>query len=78
MSCICRGGLFAPKGLDEGIRDKLSAACKTAVESEGFKEFAKKTGTVVKYRDAVEFDKFFRAQYEANSSLIDAAGLKKK
>jgi tripartite-type tricarboxylate transporter receptor subunit TctC len=72
------GGLFAPKGLDEGTRDKLSAACKMAIESDGFKDFAEKTGTVIKYRDALEFDKFFRAQYEANSELIEAAGLKKK
>lgn len=72
------GGLFAPAGLDEGIRDKLSAACKTAIDSDGFQEFVGQTGTVINYRNATDFDGFFRAQYDANSGLIDAAGLKKK
>ena len=69
------GGLFAPKGLDTGIRDKLAGACKGAVESAGFKDFAAKTGTVIKYMDSARFDTFFRAQYEANKALIKAAGL---
>ncbi|MEP0521345.1 MAG: tripartite tricarboxylate transporter substrate binding protein [Hyphomicrobiales bacterium] len=72
------GGLFAPAGLDEGIRDKLSAACKTAIDSDGFQEFVSQTGTVINYRNATDFNDFFQAQYEANSTLIDAAGLTKK
>jgi len=30
---------------------------------------------VLKYRNAEEFDAFFRAQYEGNTAIIKAAGL---
>ncbi len=69
------GGLFAPAGVDAGVVDKLSAACEAAVTSDGFQEFATKTSTVINYRNAADFDAFYRAQFEANSSIIDAAGL---
>jgi len=69
------GGLFAPAGLPDDVRDTLTAACATAVESDAFKEFAASTGTVIAYRNAGEFDTFFREQYESNQALIDAAGL---
>jgi tripartite-type tricarboxylate transporter receptor subunit TctC len=54
---------------------KLEAACEAAVNSEGFQEFAANTATVIDYRGAEEFEAFFRAQYEANGALIEAAGL---
>ena len=69
------GGLFAPAGLDEGIRAQLSDACERAVNSDGFQEFAERTGTVLDFMDAESFEAFFRAQYEANAVLIEAAGL---
>lgn len=69
------GGLFAPAGVEPEVADKLSAACETAVTSEGFQEFAEKTNTVISYKNAAEFDAFYRAQFESNSSIIDAAGL---
>jgi len=69
------GGLFAPAGLDAAVTDTLSSACETAVNSDGFQEFAQKTSTVIDFKDATEFDAFFRAQYESNSKIIDAAGL---
>lgn len=69
------GGLFAPAGVDAGVVDKLSSACEAAVTSDGFQEFATKTSTVINYRNAADFDAFYRAQFEANSSIIDAAGL---
>ncbi len=69
------GGFFAPAGLDPAVTEKLSAACETAVNSEGFKSFAADTSTVIEYRNAADFEAFFRAQYEANSAIIEAAGL---
>lgn len=69
------GGLFAPAGLEPEVTATLDAACETAVASDGFKEFAANSGTVVNYRGAEEFNAFYRAQYEANASLIEAAGL---
>lgn len=69
------GGLFAPAGLEPAVRDQLSAACEQAVTSEGFQEFAERTSTVIDYKNAEAFEAFFRDQYEANSALIDAAGL---
>jgi len=69
------GGLFAPAGLDKEVTATLEAACEKAVASDGFKEFAANSGTVIKYRGAAEFDAFYRAQYESNAALIKAAGL---
>lgn len=69
------GGLFAPAGVPDDVRDKLAAACETAALSGGFAEFAGRTGTVIRHMDHAEFGAFFRQQYEANSVLIDAAGL---
>lgn len=69
------GGLFAPAGVEPEVVAKLEAACAQAVSSEGFKEFAANSGTVINYRGAAEFDAFFRSQYESNSVLIEAAGL---
>ena len=69
------GGLFAPAGLEPEVTEKLSAACEAAINSDGFQEFATNTSTVRNYRNAADFDAFYRAQYEANSALIEAAGL---
>lgn len=70
------GGLFAPAKLDKAIQEKLSVACKAATQSDSFKSFAEKTGTVIRYMDFVEFEQFYRAEYASNISLIKAAGLK--
>ena len=69
------GGLFAPAGLEPEVTAKLEAACEAAVNSDGFMEYAANTGTVINYRGAAEFDAFYRAQYESNGALIEAAGL---
>lgn len=69
------GGLFAPAGVEPGVVAQLETACETAVQSDGFRDFAAGSGTVIAYRGAEDFDAFFRAQYEANSALIEAAGL---
>lgn len=69
------GGLFAPAGVDAEVTQTLTTACETAMNSDGFQEFAAQTSTVLNYRNATDFDAFFRAQYEANASLIEAAGL---
>lgn len=69
------GGLFAPAGVEPDALETLTTACKVAVESDGFAEFAASTSTVLDYTDAAEFDTFYRAQYESNRAIIDAAGL---
>lgn len=69
------GGLFGPAGMDAEVTATLSSACETAMNSDGFQKFAADTSTVLNYRNAADFDTFFRAQYEANAALIDAAGL---
>lgn len=69
------GGLFGPAEMDPAVTETLSAACETAMNSDGFQQFAADTSTVLDYRNAADFDAFFRAQYEANSALIEAAGL---
>jgi tripartite-type tricarboxylate transporter receptor subunit TctC len=69
------GGLFASAGVDPATVEVLAQACETAVNSDGFQEFAANSGTVINHRGPEEFDAFFRAQYKANGALIEAAGL---
>lgn len=69
------GGLFAPAGVEPETVEILAQACEDAVNSDGFQEFAANSGTVINHRGPEEFDAFFRAQYEANGALIEAAGL---
>ncbi len=69
------GGLFAPAGLDAEVTAKLASACEGAVQSNAFQAFAESTGTVINYRGPEEFDAFFRQQWDANKTLIEAAGL---
>lgn len=69
------GGLFAPAEVEVAVADKLSSACESAVNSAGFQEFATNTSTVINYMNSEEFDTFYRAQFESNASIIDAAGL---
>ncbi|MBM2321822.1 MULTISPECIES: tripartite tricarboxylate transporter substrate binding protein [Marivita] len=69
------GGLFAPAETPADVVQKLSDACGTAVASDGFAAFAADTQTTLKYRDSAEFDAFYRAQYDGNTAIIEAAGL---
>lgn len=69
------GGLFAPAGVDAEITETLSNACETALNSDGFRSFAERTNTVLRYRNAEDFNDFFQNQYEANKAIIEAAGL---
>ena len=69
------GGLFAPAGVPDDVVAVLAKACDDAVHSDGFQDFAASSGTVINHRGPEEFDAFFRAQYEANKALIEAAGL---
>lgn len=69
------GGFFAPAGTPPEVVAKLSDACGAAVASDGFKAFAEQTNTVLDYRNAADFDAFYRAQYESNGAIIEAAGL---
>lgn len=69
------GGLFAPAETPADVVQKLSDACGAAVGSDGFTSFAADTQTTLKYRNAEEFDTFFRGQYSSNTAIIEAAGL---
>lgn len=69
------GGLFAPAEKPADVVQKLSDACGAAVASDGFTSFAADTQTTLKYRNAEEFDTFFRGQYSSNTAIIEAAGL---
>jgi tripartite-type tricarboxylate transporter receptor subunit TctC len=69
------GGFFAPAGTPPEVVQQLSDACGEAIASDGFQAFAEQTNTVLAYRNAEEFDAFYRAQYESNGAIIEAAGL---
>lgn len=71
------GGLFAPAGVAGGVVQKLSAACREALEEESTVEGLRRQRTPAAYLDAGEFAAFVRSEHEKNGKVLRAAGLKK-
>ena len=78
---LIHGKMMSPHwSYQDHIVPPISASTSYRLETsargaEGFQEFAANSGTVINYRGAEEFDAFYRAQYESNGALIEAAGL---
>ena len=68
-------GIVVPAGTDTAIQDKLSAACKSALESDTFMEAAAKASNGLRYRDPAEFEAFVRRNMDTNRTILQEAGL---
>lgn len=71
------GGLFAPKGLDPKIVERITKSCKEGVKSKGFQAFTKYTNAIPKYLNPEEFNNFYKDQYKNNEILVNTAGIHK-
>ena len=64
------GGIYAPAGLPDDVRETLEAAIAEAVESEGYQEFQASAGNLVVYRDSAEFTSFVDEQFALFQDLL--------
>lgn len=65
------GGLYAPKGLSADVKRTLEDAIATAVKSPDFTDIISATGTIVTYKNAVDFTKFVDSEYMRFGSVLD-------
>ncbi|MFS0894485.1 tripartite tricarboxylate transporter substrate binding protein [Microbacterium sp. 179-I 3D3 NHS] len=64
------GGIYAPKGLPDDVKEKLEAAVKEAVESDSYQQFQKDAGNLVVYRDSAEWTAFVDEQFTLFQDLL--------
>ena len=68
-------GVYAPAGLPEDVTAKLTEACKTAAESEEYRQRVKDAGAQVDYLNSEDFTAFYKAQFEMLGKVMADAGL---
>jgi tripartite-type tricarboxylate transporter receptor subunit TctC len=64
------GGIYAPAGLPDDVRDILESAVGEAAASDEYQEFQKNAGILVVYRDADEFTEFVDEQFALFQDLL--------
>lgn len=64
------GGIYAPKGLPDDVRETLEGAIAEAVEADSYQEIITGSGNLVVYRDSAEFTEFAVSEAERFSQLI--------
>lgn len=68
-------GLFAPRGTPDAVLARLEAACRAAMETEGFRRFADNWGAVASFRGRAELQALLRSEYEATGAAFRALGV---
>lgn len=64
------GGIYAPAGLPDDVRDTLESAIEEAANSDGFTSTVTAAGPLVVYRDAADFQAFVEAEYERFGEIL--------
>ena len=64
------GGIYAPAGLPDDVREKLEGAIAEAVESDSYQQFQDDAGNLVVYRDSAEFTDFVNEQFALFQDLL--------
>lgn len=64
------GGIYAPAGLPDDVREILEGAIAEAVNSDSYQEFQASAGNLVVYRDAAEFTEFVNDQFALFQDLL--------
>ena len=67
-------GMFAPKGTPEPVMKVLRDTARKAVEDPGFKNAMAKVDSLVQYRDAPEFQKYWEADAKRLAALVRIVG----
>lgn len=68
-------GLFAPRGTPDAVLSRLEAACRAAMDTEGFRRFAENWGAVASFRGRAELQALLRSEYEATGAAFRALGV---
>ena len=66
------GGIYAPAGLPDDVRETLESAIEEAANSEGFSETITTAGNLPVYRDSAEFTDFVNSEYERFGEILGA------
>src|SRR5262245_33059653 len=67
-------GMFAPKGTPESVTKVLRDAARRAVEDPDFKGAMAKVSSLVQYKDAPEFQKYWDADAKRLAALVKVVG----
>ncbi|MEO1901412.1 MAG: tripartite tricarboxylate transporter substrate binding protein [Alcanivorax sp.] len=70
MTAAVAGGLVAPKGIPEDVRDRLASACEQATESEALKTVLGRVGLDAVYLDPRAFQDLVLSTSKTNGELI--------
>jgi len=68
-------GLFAPRGTPAPVLDRLEAACRQAMETEGFRRFTENWGAVPSFRGRAELARLLASEYEAAGRTFRELGV---
>ena len=69
------GGLVAPKGLPQDIKQKLEAACKSAVDTTVYKARAQAANNPLVWRSSEQFKTFAMAEHEKFKKVVKTHNL---
>lgn len=64
------GGIYAPAGLPDDVRETLESAIEEAASSDGFIETISASGSLPVYKSAAEFTDFVNSEYERFGGII--------
>lgn len=64
------GGIYAPSGLPDDVKETLESAVKEAVESDTYRQFQQDAGNLVVYRDSAEWTSFVDEQFDLFKDLL--------
>ncbi len=64
------GGIYAPAGLPDDVREILESAIAEAVASDSYQDFQADAGNLVVYRDGEEFTSFVNDQFALFADLL--------
>lgn len=64
------GGIYAPKGLPDDVKETLESAVKEAVESDSYQKFQADAGNLVVYRDSAEWTEYVGEQFTLFQDLL--------
>lgn len=64
------GGIYAPAGLPDDVREILESAIAESVETDSYQEFQASAGNLVVYRDSAEFTSFVNDQFTLFEDLL--------
>jgi tripartite-type tricarboxylate transporter receptor subunit TctC len=78
MQASVWGGLIAPRGLPQDVKDKLEAACQKAAHSDYYQERANKANTPLVFRTGEQYADFVKTQQASYAQLIDNLDLADK